>query len=218
MLNTIHQYLVEKRNEKGLSLTKIESRINELHPELSMSDTKLSTIFKSPRRISLDELFAIVDAMDLDRREILAILGEQEYKASEPVDYKGATALIAEHNAQIRLLQNQYEAQLERGRATREGMQVSFTAALDAVKEAHVADLAQRDERYETAVKHLKKDFVESEANFRAAMKSVKWWRGVAVGVLGLVAIVIFALVHDLSDLDNGLSGWLIRMIKEGHL
>lgn len=217
---TIHGFLCAERATRGLTFKEIELRLAELHPDLSMSDSKLSNIFRNADKATVAELFAISDAMGLDPQGLFDVMRKQRNLAKDVLDYQSAAELIAEHNRQIALMEDRYEALMERSKAIRESMQDSFGLAIAALKEAHVADLEQRDERYEEAVKKLRADFIKAESNFKAAMKSVKWWRGVAVGILGVVVfVVVFVTVYliiDFSDIDTGLSNMIMRMIKEG--
>lgn len=213
---TIHGYLSAERAARGLTFKAIELQLAELHPDLSMSDSKLSNIFRNADKATVAELFAISDAMGLDPQGLFDVMRKQRSLAKDIIDYQSAAELISEHNRQIAAMEERHEALLERGKAIREGMQDSFGLAIEALKEAYTHDLAQRDERYEDAVRKLRADFIKSETNFGAAMKSVKWWRGVAVGILGVVVFVVVYLIIDFSDIDTGLSNMLMRMIKEG--
>lgn len=161
MLSTVHAYLNIKKNELHITLGKIESNILAKHPDLSISDTKLSKIFKDPNyRLPMEELFVIVEAMGLDKREILSILGEQEYRASADVGHKGTIAMSEEYTAQIIALEQRCE-----------GMQESFSQALDAISSAHASELSRYD-------------------------RLLKWWRAAAFsGYAALVLAFCFVLI-----------------------
>ena len=147
MLAKVHQFFNQMWADTGFSLERIRQNILDANPSASISVSKLHRIFSDPNsKPSFEDVIMITrDGFKRDPNELWAIIGGQEYAASAQVDYKGAAALIAEHNAQLAALEARYEAQLERGRATREGMQLSFTLALDEIKQSHAADLQHRD-------------------------------------------------------------------------
>lgn len=212
MKKIVLDHLNAKKDESHRSYMDIGNRCH-------MSDSKLSRIFTGQAEATVTDINSILAlGLDSDPRELWAKCGMQEWDASAEIGYKGAAELIKEHSRQIAMMDERYASLLERGKAIREGMQESFTTAIDALKEAHIADLEQRDERYEDAVRKLRADFIKSESNFNAAMKSAKWWRGVAVGILGVVVFVTVYLIVDFSDIDTGLSNMILRMVKEGLL
>lgn len=201
MKKIVLAHLNAKKDERHRSYADIGSRCN-------MSTSKLQRIFTGQGEPTMSEINDILAlGLDSDPRELWALCGMQEWNDSASVGYKGAAELIP-----------YYKDQLTKEAEIRENMHEAFNAALDAIKDAHVEDLAQRDDRYETAVKHLKTDFVEAKSNLQAALKSVKWWRAVAVGMIGFFVILSILIAQDLSNLETGLTGLIIRMIKEGKI
>lgn len=242
MYNTVQTYLNIKRAETGISLVKIERYIDEHYPDISMSDTKLSKIFKDPKaKVSIEELFAIVEAMKLGRMEILAILGEQEYRASAEVGYKGVTELIADFERRESAIRKAYTEQLEKEAMIRKNIHNAFTEAksafdhaVEVIQQNHDAALRKRDETYERAVTHLKKQLTidadeyhkalvskdESIATLAehagAAMKSMKWWRFAAVLALVALASGFIYIVWEVTNIDKGATAVLIQMVRDG--
>lgn len=241
---TVHSYLNLKKAELHLTLGKIESTIALQHPDMSMSDTKLSKIFKDPKtKISMEDLFVIVEAMGLDKREILAILGEQEYRASASVGYMGATELIAEFERREAEQRDHYEKLLEKEAAIRKNIHVAFTDAkgafdhaVDVIQQNHQASLQERDSLYALNVSHLKTQITTDAQEYHdaiaakdkslstmaehagAAMKSMKWWRATAVTLIVTLSVVIIYLAWELRNLDKGATAILIDMVRQGLL
>ena len=242
LLSTVHTYLNLKKNERGLTLGKIEQALSIKHPALSMSDTKLSRIFKDPQtKISIEELLAIVDCMGLDKLEILAILGEQEYRASEGVGYKGATELIADFERREASQRDFYENQLAKEAALRKNIHDAFKEVSSAfdhsvkiIQQNHAAALQERDSVYTRTVTHLKTQLLTDAEEYHhaitskdealatmathagAAMKSVKWWRLTAVFVIAVLVVVFLYVVWEIRNLDKGATAILIQMVRDG--
>lgn len=234
MLNTVHAYLNHKRNERGLTLGKIEALIEQKHPELSMSDSKLSKIFKdSSYKLSIEDLFIIVEAMGLDKREILAILGEQEYRASESVDYKGAAELIPEFERREAALVSYYKEQLEKEAVLRNNINHAFSEAKSVFdrtveilrkdraseREDHFAALKRRDETYDRAVGHLKAQLIdlkeenkllrERAASAESARDQIDkrmhnvFW-GMLIALLTVLGVFILFIIVDVPQIGAG--------------
>lgn len=231
MLATVHAYLNLKKNETGLTLGKIESAISLKYPEFSMSDTKLSKIFKDPKsKVSMEELFAIVDSMGLDKTEILAILGEQEYRASQGVDYMGAAELIADFQRREEAIRKDHAIQLAKAAEIREGLQHafekaerSFTLAVETIARHRDEELKKRDEIQVRVVSHLEQELIEKEEactqlkeRLAADTKSLKWWRAAATIGIGFLALMVAYLLWELINLDKGATAFLIQMVKDG--
>ena len=242
MLATVHAYLNRKRIEGGHTLGRIEQAISIKHPEISMSDTKLSKIFKDPKaKVSMEELFAIVEAMELDKQEILAILGEQEYRASEGVGYKGATELIADFERRETAQREHYEKLLEKEAALRNNINIAFTEAkgafdhaVEVIQQNHADALRERDAVYTRTVTHLKTQLETDAQEYHdalvhkdetlstmathagAAMKSMKWWRATAVFVIAVLAGLFVYLAWELRNLDKGATSILIQLVRDG--
>ena len=233
MLSTVHSYLNLKKNELGLTLGRIESTIAINHPDMSMSDTKLSKIFKDPKtKVSMEELFVIVESMGLDKQEILAILGEQEYRASKDVDYKGATELIAEFERREMDLRRDYDGQLVKAREIREGLQHAFNQAKEAfelsvatISDHRDKEIAKRDEIQRNVVTHLQNQLSETQADLfsakkalAAASKSLTWWRVASATGFGILAAAFIYVLWEIMNMDKGATAFLVEMSKQGLL
>lgn len=231
MLATVHAYLNLKKNETGLTLGKMEAAISLKYPELSMSDTKLSKIFKDPKsKISMEELFAIVDSMGLDKTEILAILGEQEYRASQGVDYMGATELIADFQRREEAIRKDHAIQLAKAAEIREGLQNafekaerSFTLAVETIARHRDEELKKRDEIQVRVVSHLEQELIEKEEactqlkeRLASDAKSLKWWRAAAVFGYSILSSAFIYILWELINLDKGATAVLIQMVRDG--
>lgn len=233
MLKTVHEYINIKWDETGLSLEKIRSNIIAANPSSSISVSKLHRMFSDPNyKLSIEELLAVVKAMGQDPKEILAIIGEQEYVASKEVGYKGAAELIAEFERREAALRDGYEDRLEKEAVLRRNIHEAFIAAKDSFKQAlellettHNAALQKRDETYDRSVGHLKKQLIEkddvilnAEAKFGAAIKSVKWWRFTAIITCSVLTVAFAYLVWEIMHLDRGATAILIQLVKDGFI
>lgn len=199
MKEIVLNHLLAKKEQSRRSYADIANRCH-------MSDSKLQRIFTGQSEATVSDLNAILsDGLDSDPRELWALCGMQEWDDSAEVGYKGAAELIP-----------YYKEQLEKEEEIRNNINAAFASSIEALKEAHVEDLKQRDDRYEVAVKHLRTEFLDAKANLQAALKSVKWWRAIAVGMVAFFVILAFLIAYDLQDLNTGLSGLFIRIIKEG--
>lgn len=231
MLKTVHEYINIKWDETGLSLEKIRSNIIAANPSSSISVSKLHRMFSDPNyKLSIEELLSVVKAMGQDPKEILAVIGEQEYVASKEVGYKGATELIAEFERREAALRGGYEDRLEKEAVLRHNIHEAFITARDSFKQAlellettHNAALKKRDDTYERSVGHLKKQLIEkddvilnAESKFGAAIKSVKWWRFTAIITCSVLTVAFAYLVWEITHLDRGATAILIQLVKDG--
>jgi len=231
LLKLVHEYLRNKWDETGLSLEKIRQNIINKNPQNSISVSKLHRIFSDPTyKLSLEEMMFITEALGQDPNELLAKIGGREYAASKPVDYKGATALIADFKRREDDIHKMYTVQLEKEAVIRENIRVAFTAAkegfdhaVDVLQTQHEAALAKRDDTYDRTVGHLKTQLVDArdalgkaEEKFGAAIKSVKWWRFVAVLTSCALAVSFMYVIWELQNLDKGATAVLIQMVRDG--
>lgn len=231
MLKTVHEYINIKWDETGLSLEKIRANIISANPSSSISVSKLHRMFSDPNyKLSIEELLSVVKAMGQDPKEILAVIGEQEYVASKDVGYKGAAELIAEFERREAALRDGYEDRLKKEAILRHNIHEAFIAAKDSFKQAlellettHNAALKKRDDTYERSVGHLKKQLIEkddvilnAESKFGAAIKSVKWWRFTAIITCSVLTVAFAYLVWEITHLDRGATAILIQLVKEG--
>lgn len=201
MKKVVIAHLTSKKEASGRSYADIGARC-------AMSDSKLQRIFSGQQEATVSDINDILSkGLDSDPRELWALCGMQEWNDSADVGYKGAAELIP-----------YYKEQLEKEAEIRNNINAAFTSSIEALKEAHVEDLEQRDDRYEVAVKHLRTEFLDAKANLQAALKSVKWWRAIAVGMVAFFVLLALLIAYDLQDLNTGLSGLIIRMIREGNI
>ena len=231
MLKTVHAWFNDKWDLTGYSLQKIQSNIVARHPESSISVSKLHRIFSNPEsKVSFEEVIMIAEGLDQDPQELLAIIGGQEYRASAGVNYKGATALIEDFKRREEEIRKSYVDQLEKEAVIRENIRKAFTAAkegfdhaVDVLQAQHEAALAKRDDTYDRAVGHLKTQLIDArdsigkaEEKFGAAIKSVKWWRFVAVITSCVLVLAFSYVVWELSTLDKGATAILIQLVRDG--
>lgn len=245
MLKLVHEHLNNLWEETGLSLEKIRQNIIDRNPDASISVSKLHRIFSDPLcKLSLEDLLMLIrDGFRKDPTPLLAKIGGQEYAASEPVGYQGATALIADFERREAAIRKDYTDQLQKEAVIRENIRMAFTAAkegfdkaVEVLQQNHEAALKKRDETYERAVGHLKQQLqIDAEEYHNAlaskdeqlqgvsehagaAMKSLKWWRFVSVVSSLALAGALMYLVWELTNLDKGATAVLIQMIKDGHI
>ena len=243
MLTLVHQHINQLWEETGFSLEKIRQNIVERNPDASISVSKLHRIMSDPLcKLSMEDLLMIIrDGFRKDPNVLLAKIGGQEYAASEPVGYQGATALIADFERRETAIRKDYTQQLEKEAAIRENIRVAFTAAkegfdkaVDVLQQNHALALKKRDETYERAVGHLKQQLqIDAEEYHKAlaskdeqlqgvaehagaAMKSLRWWQFVSIiSSLSLASALVY-LVWELTNLDKGATAILIQMIRDG--
>lgn len=188
MFSTVHAYLNLKKNERGLTLGKIESAIALKYPHLSMSDTKLSKLFKDPNsKVSIEELFAIVDCMGLDKMELLALIGEKEFRASQSVDYKGISELMADFQRREEALQLSFQKAEE-----------AFTLAVDTISRRCDDEIQRVHE------------------NNLSCCKRLKYWRIAAVVGFSILSFAFLYLLWELMHIDQGATAILIQMVRDG--
>ena len=245
MLTLVHQHINQLWEETGLSLEKIRQNIVDHNPDASISVSKLHRILSDPMcKLSLEDLLMIIrDGFRRDPNVLLAKIGGQEYAASEPVGYQGATALIADFERREAAIRKAYTEQLEKEAVIRENIRAAFTAAkegfdksVDVLQQQHEAALKKRDETYERAVGHLKQQLLidadeyhraveAKDSNLKdlaehvgAAMKSLRWWRFISIITSSSLAAAVVYLVWELTNLDKGATAILIQMIRDGFI
>lgn len=224
MRETAQKYLYLKYIESGLSYQQIIARIDQLHPDCSMSDTKLSNLLTKPGyKLSIDDMFAIVDALKLDRREILSILGEQEYRASEQVGYMGTDALIAEFERRESSIRADHSVQLTKATEIRQGLERTldevrdaFKLAISALQDNRTAELANRDELQHSVVSHLQQQVLDLNQRAASLDKSIKWWRATAIICISLLTLALGYVVWELLTPGRGLTAFFTELVRNG--
>lgn len=226
MRDTAQKYLNLKYIESGMSYQQITARIDDLHPDCSMSDTKLSNILTKPGyKLSIDDMFAVVDALKLDRTEILAILGEQEYRAAEQVDYKGTIALVADFERRETEIRSDHAVQLAKATEIRQGLErtlaevrEAFKLAITALQDNRTAELAKRDEIQHSVVSHLQQQVLDLNQRAASLDKSIKWWRATAIVCISLLCLVVGYVVWELLTPGRGLTAFFTDLVRNGIL
>lgn len=227
MLKTVHEYINRKWDETGLSLERIRSGIIAANPSSSISVSKLHRMFSDPNyKLSIEELLAVVKAMGQDPKEILAIIGEQEYVASKDVGYKGATELIADFERREEAIRKNYVDQLEKEAVLRRNIHTAFTEARDGFSQAvetlertHAAALRKRDDTYDRVVGHLKVQLDELKEDNKllteraSAAESAReqldkrrhnvFW-GMLLALLFVLALFILFIIIDAPQIGAG--------------
>lgn len=83
---------------------------DELVERTSMSKSKLQRVFTGQVEVTVTDLEIIVEkGLGASMRELYALVGEQEFKASEELDFKGAKELMAEFSAERTKLEEAHQ-------------------------------------------------------------------------------------------------------------
>lgn len=129
-----------------------------LEQNTGISASTLCRWFKGEGNPSVDDLERIFEALGSDMREVFAAVGEQEFRAAEKVDYKGADALIADYEERIKIIRENCNDRVAHQIELREKLQESFHASLHALETSHAAALQKRDDTYDRSVGYLKEE------------------------------------------------------------
>lgn len=118
-------FLTKKKDERRLSYEEMETATH-------MSKSKLQRIFTGQVDATVDDLEIIVEkGLRSSMAELYALIGEQEMKYSENLDYKGARALIEDFNEEKRQIRLEYQSRIDQLVADGDERQKAFTVALD---------------------------------------------------------------------------------------
>lgn len=243
MLTLVHEHINHLWDETGFSLEKIRQNIVERNPDASISVSKLHRILSDPLcKLSLEDLLMLIrDGFRKDPNVLLAKIGGQEYAASEPVGYQGATALIADFERREAAIRKAYTEQLEKEAGIRKNIHAAFNEAksafdhsVEVIQQNHEEALKKRDDTYERSVGHLKQQLLidadeyhkavtakneqlqEMAEHAGAAMKSLKWWRFAAIITSSALAGAFAYVIWELTNLDKGATAILIQLVRDG--
>lgn len=97
------EFLTKKKDAKRLSY-------DELVERTAISKSKLQRVFTGQVEVTVTDLEIIVEqGLGASMRELYALVGEQEFKASEELDFKGAKELVAEFSAERAKLEEAHQ-------------------------------------------------------------------------------------------------------------
>lgn len=150
-------HLIKLKEKRKISFTTLQEKTG-------ISDSTLCRWFKGEGNPSVDDLEALFEAMGSDMREVFADIGEQELKASEKIEYKGADALLADFERREKIYKEHCDLRVQHEIQLRDNLQESFHASLTSLKKAHDEALKKRDDTYDRSVSYLKqqiKDLIE---------------------------------------------------------
>ena len=118
-------FLTQKKDTKKLSYDDIVITSN-------MSKSKLQRIFTGQVDPTVSDLEAIVEkGLGASMMELYALIGRQEFKDSESLDYKGAKELLSDFNAEKAQIRTEYQTRIDQLVATSDERQKAFTLALE---------------------------------------------------------------------------------------
>lgn len=141
-----------------------------LEAKTGITQSTLCRWFQGKGNPTVDELETVFSALGGDIRDVFADVGEQELRASEKIDYKGADALLAEFERREHISKEHYEARLAYEVQLRAELQSSFDAAIATLERTHAAALEKRDETYKNSVGYLKDDLKDTREKNRELM------------------------------------------------
>lgn len=125
------QFLTQKKDAKRLSYDTIAERTK-------LSPSKLQRIFTGQVDASVDDFELIIEkGLQADVRDVYARIGEQEARASEPMDYMGTAKMLEEFAIEKAQIRKEYEERIARSEQARIDAQVSFDTALASLQEQY---------------------------------------------------------------------------------
>lgn len=145
-------FLTQKKDAKKLSYDEMELTSN-------MSRSKLQRIFTGQVDPTVSDLETIVEkSLGANIMELYALMGKQEFKDSESLDYKGAKELMADFYAEKAQIRAEYQTRIDQLVSTGDERQKAFALSLEQLstqyrknadylvgiieeKEAHIQDL-----------------------------------------------------------------------------
>ena len=209
-------FLSQKRDEKRLSY-------DDLVPRTSMSKSKIQRIFTGQTEPTVSDLEIIVEkGLGANIKELYALVGESELKASEDVDYKGAQALMDEFAAEKARIHTNYETKIETLVAQSDKRQQAFTDALAQIgeqyrknadcltgiirdNEAYIRDLLAKTE-HANSIAISEKERAETAEKRVIELDKRRYqvfWSMLGVIVL-LLFIIVISIVFDIPAFNWG--------------
>lgn len=156
-------HLIKLKEKKKISFTTLQEKTG-------ISDSTLCRWFKGEGNPSVDDLEALFEAMGSDMREVFADIGEQELKASEKIEYKGADALLADFERREKIYKEHCDLRVQHEIQLRDKLQESFHASLSALEKSHTDALKQHTDRYDASVRYLKDELSDMRKKNRELM------------------------------------------------
>lgn len=156
-------HLIKLKERAKISFVALEGKTG-------ISDSTLQRWFKGDGSPSVDDLERIFEALGGNIRDVYDQVGEQEMRASEKIDYKGADALLAEFAERIKIIQGNCDTRVAHQIELREKLQESFGEAIKSLESSHAAALKKRDETYDRSVGYLKEELRQTREKNRELM------------------------------------------------
>ena len=197
-------YLAQTRDKKDISYEELRLRI-----DCAKSVSTIQRIFTGQTEPTVEDFEMIIEkGLGEDIREVYALIGEQEFKDSERIDYKGAKELLADFAAEKEAMRQEFADRLAHAKEMRIAEQAGFKIALDALedkynkgtsylkriveqKDAEIASLTTRVLEAEATASTLGKARDQHCRDIHRRYRLLSW---------GCIAVVIVAL----------LMGWFI--------
>lgn len=128
------EYLTQTKDAKRLAY-------DDLAVTTNISKSKLQRVFTGQVEPTVSDLEIIVEkGLKASMSELYALVGEQEMKASEKLDFKGARALMEDFNAEKAQIRQEYEMRIEQSIQARIETQEAFSAGLKQLEERYTAN------------------------------------------------------------------------------
>ena len=216
-MNAIYlQFLTQKKDAKRLSYDTIAERTK-------LSPSKLQRIFTGQVDASVDDFELIIEkGLQADVRDVYARIGEQEARASEPMDFKGTEKMLEDFAAEKAQIRHEYEERLVQAEQARVDALHAFDASLLAMQqqyketaayltglvkkaEEHSEKLAARAARAEEIAEqaHKRADEAERRADRHERSSHSVFWA--MLGLCGgLLILLVLGIVLDLPMLGLG--------------
>lgn len=154
-------HLIRLKEKKKISFTFLQEKTG-------ISDSTLCRWFKGEGNPTVDDLEALFEAMGSDMRDVFADIGEQEMKASEKIEYKGADALLADFERREKIYKENCDFRVRHEIELRDKLQESFHSSLASLEKAHSDALKKRDDTYDRSVSYLKQQIKDLTEENRA--------------------------------------------------
>lgn len=209
-------YLTQKKDAKKLSY-------DDLLQLTNMSKSKLQRIFTGQVEITLTDLEIIVEkGFGESMSELHALIGAQELRESEKLDFKGARALLDDFNAEKAQIRAEYQTRIDQLIIANDDRQKAFALALKQLEERYNANaeyLVKTVEKLEARNKELALRVAKEADVAHAAQKRAEeaetrcetldkrrhhmFW-GMLAMVLLLVILLTLGVVLDLPLIGMG--------------
>lgn len=126
-------YLAQTRDRKDISYEELRLRIGG-----AKSVSTIQRIFTGQSEPTVEDFELIIEkGLGEDLRDVYALIGEQEFRDSEKIDYKGAKELLADFAAEKEALRKEFEDRLAHAKEMRIAEQTGFKIALEALEDKY---------------------------------------------------------------------------------